>query len=99
MGVEIMSDCGRTQRITPVSNVTYYAALPFVLDEDGNPVPGEAKQAQSAHQALRMAQAMASAQGACGAVAFSRSGDPIVGDFEDAKILELFGLTGDLPGA
>jgi len=82
-----------------MSNVTYYAALPFVLDEDGNPVPGEAKQAQSAHQALRMAQAMASAQGACGAVAFSRSGDPVMGEFEDAKILELFGQTGDLPGA
>jgi hypothetical protein len=85
--------------MTPVSNVTYYAAMPFVPDEDGNPVPGEAKQAQSAHQALRMAQAMASAAGACGAVAFSRTGDPVLGEFEDAKVLEMIGLTGELPRA
>jgi hypothetical protein len=85
--------------MTQVSNVTYYAALPFVLDEDGEPVPGEAKQAQSAHQAKRMAQLMASAPGACGAVAFSRTGDPVVGEFEDAQVIELMGLTGDLPGA
>ena len=42
---------------------------------------------------------MASAPGACGAVAFSRTGDPVMGEFEDAQVIELIGLTGDLPGA
>lgn len=69
--------------------VTYYVSLPFVRNEDGDLVAGEAQDRQTARAAeiaaRRMAETMA------GAVAFSRTGDPATGDFDDAIVICSFG--------
>jgi hypothetical protein len=76
----------------PMTTTTYYVALPFMQsEEDGQIVAGEPKEARSSDQAIRMASVMAAATGNCGAIAFSRTGDPSIGDFEDAKVLKTFG--------
>lgn len=49
------------------------------------------KEARSADQAIRMAASLAIEEGHCGAIAFSRTGDPALGDFEDASILKTVG--------
>jgi hypothetical protein len=72
-----------------MSDVTYYVALPFLTDEDGSPVAAE--ECQSAAAALRRAEIMSHGAGHTGAVAFSRSGDPMTGEFGDAKLLRSFG--------
>ena len=41
-----------------------------------------------------MAGTLAVAEGHCGAIAFSRTGDPALGDFEDAVILKTVGEVG-----
>jgi len=71
--------------------VVYFVALPFVRLEDGGLAPGEAIECPHAGGAVRRAQAMSGDERHCGAVAFSRSGDPNLGDFEDAVILRTFG--------
>ncbi len=76
-----------------MSAVTYFVALPFTRNEDGEMVPGEAQERQSAGAAVREARRMTLA--APGAVAFSRTGDPAVGDFEDAVVIERFGEVPD----
>jgi hypothetical protein len=70
-------------------STTYYVALPFTRTEDGDLVPGEAKECQSALGAAREASRMALTHP--GAVAFSRTGDPGTGDFADATVLRAFG--------
>jgi hypothetical protein len=45
----------------------------------------------SSEQAIRMAASLAVEEGHCGAIAFSRTGDPALGDFEDAVILKTVG--------
>jgi hypothetical protein len=67
-----------------------YVALPFTRIEDGL-TPGEAAECPNGAAAIRRAQAMASNEANAGAVAFSRSGDPNLGDFDDAVILKTFG--------
>jgi len=73
-----------------MGSVTYYVALPFVQTEEGGLIAGEAKELQTAGAAVREAQRMAST--AAGAVAFSRTGNPAEGEFEDAEIIHRFGL-------
>ena len=72
-----------------MASVTYFVALPFVLNEEGALVPGEAQDRQTASSAIRAAEDMARRFG--GAVAFSRTGDPATGDFADAVVLKSFG--------
>ena len=74
-----------------MANVTYYVAMPFLQDETGSPVAGAAEECQNPSLALRRAEAMSRATGSVGAVAFSRSGDPMVGEFGDARVLRTFG--------
>lgn len=69
--------------------VTYYVALPFVWNDEGELVPGEAQDRQSAGAAESLARRMATTS--AGAVAFSRTGEPATGDFEDAVVLRTFG--------
>ena len=71
--------------------VTYHVVLAFMRSEDGDIVATEPKEARSADQAIRMAQSLAATEPHCGAIAFSRTGDPAVGDFEDAVILTAIG--------
>ena len=73
--------------------MTYYVALGFKRSEDegGEIVACDPKEARSAEQAIRMANSVAAKEGHCGAIAFSRTGDPALGDFEDAVILKTVG--------
>ncbi len=73
------------------STVTYYVVLPFSRAE-GDLVVGEAMEMPNEGAARRRAEATAAAKG--GAVAFSRTGNPALGEFQDAVIL---GRYGDVP--
>ena len=74
-----------------MANVTYYVALAFMLSEDGDMVACDPKEARSADQAIRMAKSFAATAPHCGAIAFSRTGDPALGEFEDAVVLKAVG--------
>jgi len=74
-----------------MADITYYVAMPFTRDETGAPVAGAAEECQSSTTALRRAEVLSRAPGHIGAVAFSRSGDPMAGEFGDAKLLRSFG--------
>ena len=74
-----------------MKELTYYVALPFRLSDDGQVVAGEPQECRDAGKAVRVATILAADPGNCGAIAFSRSGDPSLGDFEDAVIIRSFG--------
>jgi ABC-type uncharacterized transport system substrate-binding protein len=74
-----------------MADITYYVALPFMQDDDGAPIAGNAEECQSSVIALRRAEVMSRMPGSIGAVAFSRTGDPAIGEFGDAKLLRAFG--------
>ena len=78
-----------------MADITYYVALPFVQDDTGSLIPGAAEECQSSSTALRRAEMLSRAAGHIGAVAFSRSGDPMAGEFSDAKLLKAFGQVPD----
>jgi hypothetical protein len=78
-----------------MANVTYYVAMPFFQDEAGLLVAGAAEECQHSSAALRRAEAMSRSVGSIGAVAFSRSGDPMVGEFGDAHVIRKFGQVPD----
>jgi len=78
-----------------MANVTYYVAMPFLEDDTGLPVAGSAEECQHSSAALRRAEAMSRADGSIGAVAFSRNGDPMIGEFGDAHVLRKFGQVPD----
>ncbi len=70
-------------------SMTYHVVVPFTQDHDGNLVPLEPAEAPNAETARRRARLAADKHG--GAVAFSRTGDPNTGDFQDAKMIAAFG--------
>jgi hypothetical protein len=72
-------------------DMTYYVALPFLQDDTGSSVAGAAEECQSPSVAIRRAEVLSKAPGSVGAVAFSRTGDPMVGEFSDARLLMKFG--------
>jgi hypothetical protein len=76
-----------------MATVTYHVALAFMRsgDDGGEIVACDPKEARSSEQAIRMADSLAKREGHCGAIAFSRTGDPALGDFEDAVILKTVG--------
>ena len=74
-----------------MADVTYYVALPFLQDEGGTVVAGAAEECPSVTTALRRAEILSRTAGHIGAVAFSRSGDPMMGEFNDAKLLKAYG--------
>jgi hypothetical protein len=75
-----------------MGTMTYYVALAFKWSEEGGYIVAcEPKEARSSEQAIRMAGSLVAIDGHCGAIAFSRSGDPALGDFEDAVILKTIG--------
>ena len=80
-------------------DITYYVAMPFLSDDDGSPVAGAAEECQSPTTALRRAEVLSRSVGSIGAVAFSRTGDPMIGEFGDAKLMRKFGnVPDDLSG-
>jgi len=78
-----------------MASVTYYVALPFMRDESGEMVAGHAEECQSATTALHRAEMMSRIPGSIGAIAFSRTGDPMIGEFGDAHLLRRFGNVPD----
>jgi hypothetical protein len=75
-----------------MGTMTYYVALAFRKAEDGGEIVAcDPREAQSSEQAIRMAGLLALQEGHCGAIAFSRTGDPALGEFEDAVILKTVG--------
>ncbi|MGJ4940523.1 hypothetical protein ACQR1W_08120 [Bradyrhizobium sp. HKCCYLS1011] len=78
-----------------MSEITYYVAMPFTQDSSGALIAGTAEECQSSTTALRRAEMMSRLDGNIGAVAFSRSGDPMIGAFSDARLLRTFGQVPD----
>ena len=76
-----------------MASITYYVALAFKRSDDdgGETVACDPKEARNSEHAIRMADSLAKTEGHCGAIAFSRTGDPALGDFEDAVILKAVG--------
>ncbi len=72
-------------------DMTYYVAMPFTEDDTGAAAPGTAEEFQGPTAAMRRAESLARMPGVIGAVAFSRTGDPMAGEFKDATILRKFG--------
>ena len=75
-----------------MSKITYFAVLPFSRDADGDFLAEAAIDVRSAAEARATASRMGVADR--GAVAFSKTGDPQLGEWEDAVIL---GRYGDVP--
>ena len=69
--------------------VTYHVVIAFDRDAEGDLKPGEAREVMSPIVAERRARALALEH--AGALAFSRTGDPATGEFQDAVILAQFG--------
>jgi hypothetical protein len=78
--------------------VTYYVALPFVASNDGI-VAGEPTECFNPVAVVMRAEALSRKEGHVGAVAFSRTGDPAIGDFSDARVIRKFGDVPDDLGA
>lgn len=78
-----------------MATVTYFVALPFTrTEDDGDLVAGRAQERPTATSAIREAKRMA--ETSAGAVAFLRTGDPSMGEFEDAVVISRFGDVPDM---
>jgi hypothetical protein len=69
--------------------VTYHVVVVFDRDEEGGLKPGEAQEATNSAAATRRARALSGQH--AGAVAFTRTGDPATGEFQDGAVLAQFG--------
>jgi hypothetical protein len=74
-----------------MANVTYYVAMGFEL-VDGELIAMDPAECQSSSQAISRARSLATSK--AGAVAFSRTGDPMLGEFDEAVVLF---TAGDVP--
>lgn len=72
-----------------MAKLTYFVALRFDRNDEGEFRVGDAEECPTAGSAINRAGHMVQ-QGA-GAIAFSRTGDPAMGEFEAAEILQQFG--------
>lgn len=73
-----------------MSQVTHYVALPFRY-VDGAMVAGDSQECRDALKARSVAAVLAANTDHRGAVAFSRTGDPALGEFDDAVIIPPLG--------
>lgn len=79
-----------------MSNVTYYVAMGFER-VDAELVALDPVECQSSTQAISRARSLAATK--AGAVAFSRTGDPNLGEFSDAVVLFIVGdVPDEIPG-
>ena len=69
--------------------MTYHVVVAFDRDANGDLTPGEAREVMSPLVAERRARALALEH--AGALAFSRTGNPATGEFQDGVILARFG--------
>lgn len=71
--------------------VTYFVVLGFQHGKKGALIPDEPKEIQGGEERCVMA-AKRLAQSRAGVIAFSRSGDPKLGDWDDAVVLYQDGI-------
>ena len=71
--------------------LTYHVAISFIRAKDGTIAPGEAIECLNAEAAILRAEILSRIHGNVGAIAFSRTGDPDVGVFDDAMVLKRLG--------
>lgn len=76
-----------------MSSVTYYVAQGFEITKKGKFIAGQPQPFKTEAQALRCAERLSFAR--AGAIAFSRTGDPDLGEFDEAVILGRFGQVPD----
>ena len=69
--------------------VTYHFVVAFDRNVEGDLKPGEAQQVMSSSLGRTPARALALEH--AGSLAFSRTGNPAMGEFENAVILKQFG--------
>lgn len=74
-----------------MAGITYYVVLPFVKTDEGELVAEDGIEASSSYAAIFRARALLKTK--AGAIAFSRTGDPSIGEFSDPVILGRFGET------
>ena len=74
--------------------MTYHVVLPFMRNEEGELFAGEAMEAPSFQAASNRAAALAYRK--AGVVAFSRTGDPQLGEFADAVEIVRYGEVPEL---
>lgn len=72
-----------------MGRVTYFVALPFGYDPEGSLCAGEAVETKTAEAARRRAASLAVVH--AGAIAFARTGDLELGDYDDAEVLARYG--------
>lgn len=72
-----------------MARVTYFVVVPFIRDEFGDLVSEDAIEKHGRAEAMALALALSKTK--TGVIAFSRSGDPATGDFDDAVELGRFG--------
>jgi len=73
-----------------MATLTYFVAVPFLRLEDGF-AAGQAVELPSANAAIGRARTLSAQPQHAGAVAFSRTGDPSIGEFQDGVVLAKFG--------
>ena len=78
--------------------VTYHVVIPFLLSEDGELFPGEPQEAPNGAAAIARARRIVETSGG-GAIAFSRSGDPSLGEFDEARCWRPSGRCPPTPSA
>jgi len=68
-----------------MTSITYYVSIGFARNEEGDLVALDPIESQTSTVAVSKARSLAANN--AGAVAFSRTGDPNIGEFADAKVL------------
>jgi hypothetical protein len=63
-------------RRRPMSTITYFVAITFLLDNVGTVVASDALECPNPGVAMLRAEALSTTDGIVGALAFSRTGDP-----------------------
>jgi hypothetical protein len=81
-----------------MAEVAYFVALPFVATDDGI-AAGEPVECFNPAAVLMRAESLARKEDHVGAVTFSRTGDPAIGELGDAVVIRKFGdVPDDLSG-
>lgn len=68
-----------------MGSITYYVSMAFTRNEEGDVVALEPVESQTPNIAISKARSLAASN--AGAIAFSRTGDPNMGEFNDARVL------------
>lgn len=76
-----------------MASTTYYVVQAFDLDAEGNLISRQPQQATSSDQAKRIALVLS--RDAAGVIAFSRTGDPEIGDYGAATVIHQAGRVPD----